>query len=399
MIKVGLDRLLETPEVLRSRRYGIIAHAASVSADLLPIHLALVRGGAPAPVRMFAPEHGFFGVEQDMMSLANAADPWIGVPVLSLYGESEATLRPEAESFSDVDLIVVDFQDIGSRYYTYAATAVWAAEAALAAGCEVWILDRPNPLGGDSVEGNIRQPGFESFVGAFATPVRHGLTLAELMHWALSVGDSDTSGLRVWQMDGWQRSMSWRDTGRRWVAPSPNIPTPRIADVYPGACLVEATSASEGRGTTRPFELIGSPTLDPVRFADRLNAAGLAGARFIPSYFRPQFQKHAGAVCGGVQWAVDDISCLQAYRCGIEIVRALEEMDPEFAWREEPYEFVSDRPAIDLLTGTDAFRLALDGRGTVEDWLAGWEADSRLFREASEPFHRYHDRSRSRGGQ
>jgi uncharacterized protein YbbC (DUF1343 family) len=299
--------------------------------------------------------------------------------------------------FDDLDLVLIDFQDAGARYYTYAATGVWSAEAALAAGCEVWVLDRPNPLGGEVVEGNVLKPGYESFVGAFETPVRHGLTLAEIMLWHLSKEAADTSGLKVWEMSGWQRGMSWRATGRRWVAPSPNLPTPRTARIYPGGCLIEATSVSEGRGTTRPFELFGSPSIQPVELADRLNSAGLLGASFVPTYFRPQFHKHAGEVCGGVQWIVEDSSVLQPYRCGIEIIRALAETDRRFHWRPEPYEFVKDRPAIDLLAGCDEFRCAVEEDGDLDAWLETWEQDEQTFRNEIAPYHLYGDET-GRGG-
>jgi uncharacterized protein YbbC (DUF1343 family) len=386
MIQVGLDRLLDAVEVLQGRRFGLVAHSASVSADMVPIQLALARAGAPLPVKMFGPEHGFFGVEQDMVPSSDSVDPWIGAPIVSLYGDSEDSLRPDRSAFSGLDLVLVDLQDVGARYYTYAATAIWSAAAALAEGCEVWVLDRPNPLGGERIEGNIRQQGFESFVGAFETPVRHGLTLAEVMRWQLSREGADISGLKEWKMAGWRREMSWRSTGRRWVAPSPNLPTPRVARVYPGACLIEATCASEGRGTTRPFELIGSPTVQPVDLADRLNAADLSGARFVPTYFRPQYHKHAGEVCGGVQWIVEDSAALEPYRCGVEIVRALVASDPEFAWRAEPYEFVDDIPAIDLLAGTSALRRSLEEGADLDAWLASWREDERRFREETLPF-------------
>ena len=181
----GLDRLLDQSGELRGRRYGVLAHAAAVSRDLVPIHLALARSGAEPPRRLFAPEHGFYGVEQDMVASRDMPDPWTRVPVVSLYGDSKSSLKPDRRAFDGLDLVVIDLQDVGSRYYTYAATGVWTAEAALAAGCEVWVLDRPNPLGGEVIEGNIRQAGYESFIGAFAMPVRHGLTLAELVRMAL----------------------------------------------------------------------------------------------------------------------------------------------------------------------------------------------------------------------
>ena len=387
MIQTGLDRLLERGECLNGRSYGLATHAAAVSAELLPAHLALRRAGAHRPQRLFGPEHGLYAVEQDMVAAAGGTDPWSGAPVVSLYGDAESTLRPDVSLFSDLDLLIVDFQDVGSRYYTYAATAVWAAAAALGAGCEVWVLDRPNPLNGEEVEGNLPRPGYESFVGAFPTPVRHGLTLGELTAMMTAAAGVDAAGLRVWEMVGWRREMDWPDTERPWIAPSPNMPAPATAEIYPGACLLEATTVSEGRGTTQPFELFGSPTLDSLRLADDLNERELPGCRFVPTFFKPQFQKHAGLTCGGARWIVDDIAQLRPYRTGVEIIAALHRQDPEFGWRREPYEFVADRPAIDLLTGDDVLRRALDGEAAeLETWLDSWAKDEATFRAERAPY-------------
>ncbi len=382
MIRTGLDVLLDEAESLAGRSYALLAHAAAVdSARLEPIHLALRRAGAPDPAALFGPEHGYHGFEQDMVGLADATDPWTGVPVRSLYGDGEASLRPDPAVFSELDLLVVDLQDVGSRYYTYAATAVWAARAALSASCEVWILDRPNPLGGVVVEGNLRRPGFESFIGAFETPVRHGLTIGEL-----ALLEARRAGWekrpRVIGVEGWSREMTWRECGRAWIPPSPNLPAVDSAWIYPGGCLVEATQISEGRGTASPFELVGAPGIDAVRLAERLNGAGLPGVRFLPTFYRPQFQKHAAQLCSGVRIVATDREALRAYRTGIELIVALREsMGEGFGWRREAYEFVGDVPAIDLLTGDDAFRRALEGDGDIGDWIGSWEADEATFRE------------------
>lgn len=385
-VLTGLDRLLADPRRLAGRRYGLLAHGASITGDLRPIHLALAASPAGPPAALFGPEHGFYGVEQDMVAAAGGADPWTGAPLHSLYGDAETSLRPDPSAFAGLDLLVVDIQDVGARYYTYAATAVWAAEAALAAGCAVWMLDRPNPLGGAVVEGNLREEGFESFVGAFRLPVRHGLTAAELVRlearrrgWG--------AGLEVWPMEGWRRSMLWEETGLPWIAPSPNVPTPATAAVYPGLCLVEGTALSEGRGTTRPFLLVGAPGVDPprvaARLAERLEAAGVRGVTAIPTYFRPQFQKHKGENCGGVELIATDRAALAAYRLGVELLAAFADAAPEiFGWRTAAYEFVGDRPAIDLLAGSDALRRGLDGDPRLlADWIAGWPADEAAFRE------------------
>lgn len=379
-MRTGLDRLLAEPEVLAGRRYGLLSHAASVTAEMEPIHLALCRLAPAPPVLLLAPEHGFHGVEQDMVPAAEERDSWTDIPIESLYGDSEESLAPEPAVFDSIDLLLIDLQDVGARYYTYAASAVWAAQAAVRADCEVWLLDRPNPLGGQVVEGNLRQPGYESFVGAFGMPVRHGLTLAELVLLEAQRGGWN-DGIATWRLDGWRRSMLWPDLGRPWVAPSPNIPRFETALVYPGACLVEGTTLSEGRGTTRPFELVGAPGIDPPELAARMAGAPLEGVCYTPVLFRPQAQKHAGELCGGVQTHVTSAAAFASYRAGIELIAALHELGGEsFDWRAEPYEFVADRPAIDLLSGDQEPRRALaDGDG-LETWLGSWAEDEESFR-------------------
>ncbi len=394
-LATGLDRLLahlaHEPSLLAGRRWALLGHGASVTAGLEPAHLALTRAAGGPPALLLGPEHGYYGVEQDMVAARDESDPWTGAPVASLYGDSADSLRPLPEVFAGVDLLLVDLQDVGSRYYTYAATAAWAAEAALAAGCEVWVLDRPNPLGGERVEGPSVEAGFESFVGALSTPVRHGLTLGELLRLEARRGGWP-DGLSVWRLEGWARADDWEATGRPWIAPSPNMPSPVTARLYPGLCLVEATRLSEGRGTTRPFQLVGAPEVDPPRLAEALAArlgpgSGLAA---IPTYFRPQFQKHAGERCGGVELAVTDPARLCPFRAGVELIAAFAEAAPEaFGWREAPYEFVADRPAIDLLTGSEDFRCALEKGGDpaprLAAWLATWPAVEAAFLEERRP--------------
>ena len=386
MILTGLDRLLADKEALAGRSYGLLVHAASVSAGLVPAHLALAAAGAGAPALLLGPEHGLYGIEQDMVPSADQVDPWTGLRVVSLYGDSERSLRADRSLFSDLDLLIVDLQDVGSRYYTYAATAVWAAEVALGEGCEVWVLDRPNPIGGMVVEGNLRREDFESFVGAFEMPVRHGLTLGELMRLE-AARRNWPKGLRVWDMAGWHRSMLWEETDRVWMAPSPNIPTARAALVYPGLCLLEGTELSEGRGTTRPFELAGAPGVDAVRLAHELNARGLSGVRFVPTFFRPVFHKHAAEVCGGVEIKVTDPWAFQPYRCGVEVLFGFRRVAPDACgWRQQAYEFVSDRPAIDLLTGSSELREILESGEDPAAWCDSWTDHEDQFRRDCEPW-------------
>ena len=388
MRRCGLDRLLDAPGRLAGRSYALLCHQASLSRDGVHAHLALA--AARPAAALLGPEHGFYGVEQDMVASPDERDPWTGAPVVSLYGDDAGSLRPRPGVFDGCDLLVVDLQDVGARYYTFAATAVWAAEAALAAGCEVWILDRPNPLGGLEVEGNLLDLDFASFVGAFRMPQRHGLTLAEIVLLEARRRGWDAASLAVFEVEGWRRARTWRDAGRPWTAPSPNMPAPDTAAIYPGLCLFEATTLSEGRGTTRPFHLLGMPGADAPALAgrcrERLDAAGLAGVSVIPAMFRPQFQKHAGKVCAGVELRVlDAAAVVRPVRLGFELLLAFRDvLGPAFEWRAEPYEFVSDVPAVDLLAGTDRFRLGLDDPEALDGWFASWRADEEEFRAERE---------------
>ena len=383
MISTGLDRLLASPDDLQGRRYGLVSHSAARSANLQPIHLALLQSGAPRPTLLFGPEHGFYGEEQDMVPSVNSTDPWTGIPTVSLYGNSEHSLRPDPGAMSGLDLLVIDLQDVGTRYYTYAATAIWSAATAVAEGIEVWVLDRPNPLGGLAIEGNLRGREFESFVGAFRMPVRHGLTLGEMTRLEARRGGWPDE-CRIWEVQGWRRGMIWSQVGRPWVAPSPNLPTDEIAFLYPGLCLIEGTELSEGRGTTRPFQLVGAPGIGAVDLADEMRNRELPGVEFIPAMFRPQFHKHRGELCGGVEIRVTDYHDLRPYRCGVELLSAVRKVAPEsLEWRREAYEFVGDRPAIDLLSGDSTLRSVLESGSEPTDWISSWEADEDAFRRES----------------
>jgi uncharacterized protein YbbC (DUF1343 family) len=380
MILGGLDRLLGREQDHALPAYGLLSHAASVTRALEPIVAALTAAWTGPPQRLFGPEHGFWAVEQDMVAAAGGRDPFFGIETRSLYGSSVASLRPSEEAFEGLELLLIDLQDVGARYYTYAATAVWAAQVALSAGLEVWVLDRPNPLGGLVVEGNLRREGFESFVGAFAMPVRHGLSLGEICLLEARRGGWQTPALRIFEVEGWHRQAPTAADGWCWRSPSPNMPTLETAWLYPGSCLLEATELSEGRGTTRPFQLVGAPGLDGGELARAMNERGLEGVRYLPTLFRPQFQKHAGELCGGVEIVVTDAAAFASLRAGVELLRAIVELDREaLQWRSQPYEFVADRPAIDLLAGSAALRLALDGEGDVDAWMASWADDEQAF--------------------
>lgn len=380
MLRTGVDRLLGELEQLRDRPYALLCHHAALTSDLQPVHVALSARPESRPRLLLAPEHGLYAVEQDMVAAVERRDPTTGLPIVSLYGSDADSLRPRRELFADLDLLIVDLQDVGARYYTFAASAVWAAEVAIEAGCEVWVLDRPNPLGGITVEGNLPVPGTESFVGAFRLPVRHGLTLGELVLLEARRRGWSREAVRVWSMDGWQRHQTWLDIERPWIAPSPNMPSVSTAFVYPGSCLVEATELSEGRGTTRPFELLGAPGIDPHALARRLNEMGETGVWALPVLFRPQFHKHAGEVCGGVELVITDRRSFRPYRLGLQFLAAVVELAPEaFAWRTAAYEFVSDPPAIDLLTGCDVVRRTLAAGESLAGFMDSFASDEAAF--------------------
>ena len=375
---LGLERLRDDPALLRGRRFAVLANQASVTADLVPAWRALAGAGGTL-VRVFAPEHGLWGVAQDMEAVDTGRERVLGVPVVSLYGSSAATLAPRRAELDGLDALVVDLPDIGCRYYTFAATMAYAMAACAAAGVEVIVCDRPNPLGGVALEGGPVDPSCRSFVSEVAVPVRHGMTLGELALLLRAERHPELS-LAVLACEGWRRDAWWDGTGLPWVAPSPNIPTPLTAAVYPGGCLVEATNLSEGRGTTRPFQLIGAPWLDGEALAERLNGIELPGVRFRAARFRPEFGKHAGSVCAGVEWHVTDRARLRPVETGVRLLAEARALHPDdFAWRREAYEFVAGVPAVDLLTGSPAAREVIEERADAEGLFAGWRAHCEEF--------------------
>jgi uncharacterized protein YbbC (DUF1343 family) len=366
-VRTGLDRIAqgdsEAVRLIAGRRVGLLAHAASVDRLLRPAASILQGAGANVSA-LFGPEHGFAGAAQDMVGVRthDAAE----VPIYSLYGDDVEDLSPKPEWVRGLDAIVIDLQDVGSRYYTYAWTAALTMKVAAAVGTEVVLLDRPNPLGGARVEGAPQRAGYLSFVGLYPIAVRHGLTIAELMLWVCDHEQIDRDVLHVVPMDGWKRSMEWKDTGLPWVMPSPNMPTVDTATVYPGGCLIEGTELSEGRGTTRPFELWGAPGLD-VRHLLELD---LHGVTLRSLEFTPTFHKHAGFRCSGVQVHVTDPWVFRPYETYLRMLAvALSSYPSEGRWRTETYEFVSDRPAIDLLTGGPEFRLAVEAGASLDEML------------------------------
>ncbi len=336
IVTPGIDRLLTVDRrLIAGRRVGLVCNPASIDATFT--HSADRLHGDPdvTLAALFGPQHGFRSDLQDnMIETPHGEDRLRRVPVFSLYSD---TREPTADMLEGLDVLVIDLQDVGTRVYTYIYTMANCMRAAARHGLPVVVCDRPNPIGGEDVEGACLEETCSSFVGQFPIPMRHGMTIGEL---ARLFNDAFGIGARldVVALDGWRRSMYFDETGLPWIIPSPNLPTLDSAIVYPGAVLIEGTKLSEGRGTTRPFELIGAPWIDGERLAAAMNARGLPGAHFRPVFFEPTFQKHARQTCGGCQIHVVERRAFQPLRAAVELIDEFRREDPaQFAWREPPY--------------------------------------------------------------
>jgi len=366
-MRSGLERLLDDPRRwLGSGRVGLVGNPTTVDRQLA--HAAdLLKAHPDIDLRLlFGPEHGIRGAAQDMIEVGDGCDSATGLPEVSLYGSTFASLSPTVEHLQRIDVLVFDVQDVGARYYTYAATMALCMKAAGAAGVKVVILDRPNPIGGVQVEGGGLDPGLENFCGLYPVPQRHAMTVGELAR-LYTVAFGVACELDVVACEGWRRGWYFDECGLPWVMPSPNMPTLDTAIVYPGMCLLEGTNLSEGRGTTRPFELCGAPFVDGEVLATALKRVDLPGVRFRPCVIEPTFHKFARQRCGAVQLHVTDRGAFNAYHTGLAVLAAVKALWPDaFAWRTQPYEFRADVPAIDLLTGKPAVREAIE-RGAALD--------------------------------
>jgi uncharacterized protein YbbC (DUF1343 family) len=382
-VRTGLETLLLRPGDLRGARIGLVANPASVTADLVHAAIALKAARAFKLVALFGPEHGIWANAQDLVEVEDSRDPVTGLPVHSLYGK---TRMPTPTMLGSLDALVIDLQDVGSRYYTFVYTMLHCLEACARDRRRLVVLDRPNPIGGVALEGNVLDPAYRSFVGLHPLPARHGMTVGELAllfreELGLSVD------LRVVPMKGWRREMYFEDTGLPWVLPSPNMPSVGTAFVYPGGCLIEGTNLSEGRGTTRPFELVGAPWIDPWTLARDLEREKLPGVRFRPTFFEPTFQKHAGRVCGGIQVHVTDRSRFPAFLAYLLIIAHARRQNPaRFAWRDPPYEYEYLKRPIDILCGTDRIRKAIEAGVSPKRLAQEWSAALAAFRRRRAPF-------------
>jgi uncharacterized protein YbbC (DUF1343 family) len=383
-VRSGLDVLAgRLSSLLRGRRVGLLCHQASVTRDLGHAIDAVRALPGVRLAALFAPEHGLAGAAQDHARIAATRHRGTALPVRSLYGRR---LAPTPAMLRRLDALVVDLQDVGSRYYTFVWTTALAMQACARAHVPVVVLDRPNPLGGLRMEGNLPDPAYASFVGLYPLPARHGMTIAELSAY-LNETHALGCDLTVVPMAGWRRAMRWEDTELPWVAPSPNMPTPDTARVYPGGCLVEGTNLSEGRGTTRPFELVGAPFLDGGRLARALGRRGLPGVRFRPAAFEPAFHKWRGRLCQGVQVHVTDADRFRPFATYLALIQEARRQAPRhFRWRRPPYEFERHTLPIDLLCGGEDIRRALE-RGVPPARLAlGWRPALDRFARERRPY-------------
>ncbi|MFN8471623.1 MAG: DUF1343 domain-containing protein [Anaerolineae bacterium] len=374
IVKPGLEVLLaEGATSLRGRRVGLITNPTGVTSDLTPNVVALLAAGVKI-VALFGPEHGFDSSVQDALAVDGGRDAATGLTIFSLYG---ATEKPTPDMLAGLDVLLFDVQDAGVRFYTYPWTLALCMTAAAEAGIPVVVLDRPNPIRGDVCEGPVLEAGFESFVGMYRVPLRYGLTVGELaglLNQEFGIG----ADLTVVRMRGWRRGMWYADTGLPWVQPSPNLPALDTTIVYPGTCLVEGTTLSEGRGTTKPFEVVGAPWLDGTRLAAILHVRGLPGVRFRAAAFTPTFDKFSGELCRGLQVHVTDRASFRSVETGLHLVAAAQEVAPrDFAWRPA---LGDDRLHFDLLIGNDWVRQALDAGEPVPDVVARWASDLECWR-------------------
>ena len=382
-VGLGSTRLLSSGR-LKGRRVGIVSNPASVDARLTHVVDALIAAPDVTIGAIFGPQHGFRSdVQDNMIETPHANDSQRRVPVFSLYSD---TREPTADMLRHFDVLVIDLQDIGARIYTYIYTMANCLRACAKHGVDVIVCDRPNPIGGIAVEGPMLVEGYESFVGQFPIPMRHGMTIGELArffneHFAIN------APLEVIQMEGWSRHMYGDATGLPFVMPSPNIPTLDSAIVYPGTVLFEGTMASEARGTTRPFELVGAPWVEAEKFAATMNARTLPGVHFRAAVFEPTFQKHAKQACGGCQIHVLDRAAFKPVLTGVALIDEIRAAGPaDFSWRPPPYEYEHDKEPIDILAGSPALRKAIDAGVRAEELAQTWAIESRPFEKLREQF-------------
>ena len=382
-VRLGSERLLASG-TLKKKRVGIVSNPASVDANFQHIVRAIAVAPDVTLAAIFGPQHGYRAdVQDNMIETGHAQDPTRGVPVYSLYSE---TREPTAEMLQGLDVLVIDLQDVGSRIYTFVYTMANCLRACRKHGVPVIVTDRPNPIGGEQIDGPMLVNGFESFVGQFPIPMRHGMTIGELARFfneSCGIG----ADLTVVPMDNWTRSMYYEDTRLPWVMPSPNMPTVEAAIVYPGTVLFEGTNVSEGRGTTRPFELIGAPWIDAESLADALATYNLPGVHIRPAVFEPTFQKHAKHACGGCQIHVLNRDEFRVVTTAVAVLVEMRAQNTErFQWRQPPYEYELTKLPFDILAGSSELRTQVESGVPVEAISESWMPALERFRATRKPY-------------
>jgi uncharacterized protein YbbC (DUF1343 family) len=377
-MKTGLDIVEKNwPKELKGTRVGLVVHPASVNRKLEHAVDCFFKSRKFELAALFGPQHGIRGETQDnMIEWKGFRDRKTRLPVYSLYSK---TRKPAPSMLKNIDVLAIDMQDIGSRYYTFIWTMELCLQACMETGRPVVVLDRPDPLGGTITEGPVLDMSYTSFVGQRPLPVRHGMTMAEI---AAYLKNEFYSSLDLYMipMKGWKRRMWFDETELPWVLPSPNMPTLDTALVYPGMCLLEATNISEGRGTTRPFEIFGAPFIDAEVLAEKLKSFKLPGVIFRPMYFQPTFQKHAGKLCGGAQIHVTDRNMFRPFKTGSAVIKAVHDLYPDsFMWKQPPYEYETEKMPIDILTGTGRFRKDMESGKRLEYMEEWWNEQRRAF--------------------
>jgi uncharacterized protein YbbC (DUF1343 family) len=387
-MRFGIDSFLSHPPAdLLQKRWGLLSNQASVNKDGY-YSKDLLRGKFQNNLKcLFSPQHGFWGTEQDnMIETPDSRDPATGLPLYSLYSQ---TRRPTARMMESFDVLLIDLQDVGTRVYTFITTLAYCLQEGQKFNKEIVVLDRPNPIGGLAVEGNRLQPELTSFVGVYSLPMRHGLTmgeLAQLFNQEMTIG----AALRVIPLEGWSRSWYYDQTDYPWIPPSPNMPALSTALVYPGQVLWEGTNISEGRGTTRPFEIFGAPFIDPSKVITYLKNISLPGVQLIEMAFRPTFQKWQGQRCQGFFLRVHDQRAFKPYWTSLTILQALRTLYPEdFQWKDPPYEYEITRRPIDLLIGAQDLRQAMEAGEPMRDLEASWQDELNNFMVLRENYLRY----------
>lgn len=378
----GLDCLVkEGFRRFKGKKVAILANQASVDKNLHHIVPLALEHGINL-VKLFAPEHGFSGVLQDMEHVGETLHPKLKIPVISLYGDHKESLKLKAQHLENVDVLLCDLQDIGSRYYTFHCTIAWAMAACKESGTKLAVIDRPNPLGGQLIEGNLVQKTHFSFVGAYPLPNRHGFSMGEIVKYVRDELKQDFD-LEIITMKNYRRSMYFDETGLFFVPPSPNMPTLDAALVYPGMCLIEGTNLSEGRGTCTPFSLVGAPFLDGEKLKKMVDDYDFSGVKTRVCSFKPKFQKHQDKDCQGLFIHVTDREKYRPLRFALALIKAAMSFDG-FAWRTEPYEFETEHLAIDLLLGEEKLRKMLEG--DLSEIFAYFEAEEADFNKKRQKY-------------